>query len=279
MENRIKTKSRGFLACGSGIPATPPSNTMTASPSPRLPTVADFPSSLALAITPPPSSQQPSSILILLHGLGDTHVPFSRLAAQLSLPYTAIISLRGPTPVPALFTGSDAPSFHWGDDILFDQATGEIDMDCGFKASSVVLEEVLVKRILIEKCAYRSRDINFMGFGQGGMAALHVVAKAPTVEYGGVISIGGKLPASSVGSTSKAKTPILVLGGSRSRQVTRSATEKLKEKFNEVEYVKWSKPEDTMPGSREEMMPLMRFWARRLKTRAGVPEDALEIGG
>lgn len=252
---------------------------MATTSSPRLPVVADFPPSLSLTITPPPASQQALNILILLHGLGDTHIPFSRLASQLNLPYTAIISLRGPTPVPVLFTGSDAPSFHWGDDVLFDQATGEIDMDCGFKASSVVIGEVVVKKILVGKCGYRARDINFMGFGQGGMAALEIVGNEFNTEYGGVISIGGRLPASSISSTSKAKTPLLVLGGSRSKQVTRQAVDKLKERFGAVEYVKWNKPEDTMPGSRDEMVPLMRFWARRLKSRAGVPEGAVEIGG
>lgn len=245
---------------------------------PRLPTSKDFPPSISLTITPPPNVQLPLNVLILLHGLGDTHVPFTRLAQQLNLPYTCVISLGGPTPVPALFTGSDVPSFHWGDDILFDQSTGELDVDSGFKASQILLSEAVIKNILMDKCGFQPRQVMLMGFGQGGMAALHYAASVPQVELGGIISIGGRLPAAAVASTSKTKTPVLVLGGSRSKQVTRSAVEQLKNIFLTVEYVKWTKAEDSMPGSRDEMLPIMRFFARRLRSRAGVPSDAVEIG-
>lgn len=83
---------------------------------PRLPTKSDFPSNLTLDIVPP-STGQPLNILILLHGLGDTQSSFTSLAKNLNLPETACISLRGPNPIPPLFTGSDSPSFHWGDDV------------------------------------------------------------------------------------------------------------------------------------------------------------------
>jgi len=205
-------------------------------------------------------------------------MPFTRLAQQLNLPYTCVISLCGPTPVPALFTGSDAPSFHWGDDVLFDQSTGELDMDSGFKASQIMLSEAVTKNVLQEKCGFQPRDVILMGFGQGGMAALHYAASDPQVEHGGVVSIGGRLPDATVSPPSKAKTPVLVLGGSRSKQVTRSAVEKMKDVFSNLEYVKWTKAEDSMPGNRDEMLPLMRFFARRLRSRAGVPNDAVEIG-
>jgi hypothetical protein len=32
-----------------------------------------------------------------------------------------------------------------------------------------------------------------------------------------------------------------------------------------------------MPRSREEMLPIMRFFARRLRSRGGVPEGAVEV--
>lgn len=109
------------------------------------------------------------------------------------------------------------------------------------------------------------------------MLALQLAASKPEMELGGVIAIGGRLPASLSSAGGKAKTPVLVLGGSRSTQVTRSAVDVLKERFREVEYVKWAKAEDSMPANREEMIPIMRFFARRLKSRAGVPEGAVEV--
>jgi hypothetical protein len=110
------------------------------------------------------------------------------------------------------------------------------------------------------------------------MVALQLAALKPEMELGGIIAIGGGLPLSSPGAGGKAKTPVLVLGGSRSTQVTRSAVDALNVRFGEVEYVKWVKAGDGMPANREEMIPIMRFLARRLKSRAGVPEGAVELG-
>jgi predicted esterase len=244
----------------------------------RLPTKSDFPPSIHLDIITPPKEDPPLNILLILHGLGDTETPFATLGRALNLPYTACISIRAPSPVPALFTGSDAPSFHWGDDILFDQSTGEIDLDAGFTKATAMLWEQVVSGVLFEKCHYQPRDVMILGFGQGGMVALQLAALKPEIEFGGVIPIGGRLPSSSSSTGSKAKTPVLVLGGSRSTQVTRSAVDVLKARFGEVEYVKWVKAGDSMPANREEMVPIMRFFARRLKSRAGVPEGAVELG-
>lgn len=133
-----------------------------------------------------------------------------------------------------------------------------------------------MQKVLIQKCGYLPRNIFFYGFGQGGMAALQVAAAQAEVEFGGVVSVGGGLSNEGSGS-GKSKTPVLVLGGSRSREVTKSKVEVLKGRFTDCEYVKWEKSEDSMPRSREEMLPIMKFFARRLKSRAGVPEGAEEI--
>jgi predicted esterase len=239
---------------------------------PRVPLTSDFASSLTLTITPPPNNQPPLNILILLHGLGDTHVPFSTLGRSLSLPYTACISLRAPSPIPALFTGSDIPAFHWGDDVLFDSGDGGLDLDAGFTKSVKILKEVVEA---CKRCGVSERGLFFWGFGQGGIAALAIV-RSFTAEFGGVVSIGGRLPASSMGE-GKSRTPVLVCGGSKSREITRGRLEELKGRFADVEYVKWEKPDDSMPKNREEMLPIMKFLARRLKSGAGVPEDAVEL--
>src|ERR1700753_109431 len=117
----------------------------------RLPTKADFPPSLVVDIIPP-SSGQPINILILLHGLGDTNKSFSQLGRNLNLPETAYLSIQGPNPIPPIFTGSDTPAFHWGDDVLIDEGKGEIDLDAGFKTIQKILLEDVVKAGLIGKC-------------------------------------------------------------------------------------------------------------------------------
>lgn len=240
-----------------------------------MPASSDFPKSLTIDIIPPIKGS-PVNILILLHGLGDTNVPFTKLGKNLNLPETACLSIRGPNPIPAIFTGNETPSFHWGDDVLFDDSKGEIDLDAGFTTAHNVLWRDVVDESLIKKCGYAPRNIFFYGFGQGGMAALQVVAARLDVEFGGVVSVGGGLSSSSVGSD-KSKTPVVVLGGSRSKEVTRSKTNILKERFMDFEYVKWDKLDDSMPRAREEMLPIMKFFARRLQSRVGVPEGAVEV--
>jgi hypothetical protein len=41
--------------------------------------------------------------------------------------------------------------------------------------------------------------------------------------------------------------------------------------------VKWDKDEDSMPKTTEEMRPIFAFLGRRMQSRAGVPEGAVEI--
>lgn len=239
----------------------------------RLPNPSDFSSTLHLSITPPPrSSPHPSNILILLHGLGDTSSSFTTLAQQLCLPETTCISLQAPTPLPF-----DLGGFHWGDDIQFDSATGEMDMDAGFEKAVGVLKKDIIEDGLIGNCGYKAREILFFGFGQGAMAALATAVATSEQDFGGIISIGGPLPGSSTGGKG-VKTPVLVLGGSSRTMITRSSLDRLKACFESVEYHKWDRGEDGMPRSREEMLPVMRFLARRLRSWQGVPEGSVEVG-
>ena len=237
----------------------------------RIPIQADFPKSLTLSITPPPSSSpRPTNILILLHGLGDTNAPFTNLGSQLSLPETCCLSLQAPTPLPFEIGG-----FHWGDDIVFDQSSGNMDMDTGFSKAVRIIKEDIIEKTLVQKCGYSCREIMFFGLGQGGMAALAVATALKEQELGGFVSLGGVVPVSCEG-TKAAKTPVLVTGGARETMVTRTGLERMRKSFKEVEYRKWERAGDGMPRNRDEMMPVMRFFARRLKS--GVPEGTLELG-
>jgi predicted esterase len=131
--------------------------------------------------------------------------------------------------------------------------------------------------VLKGKCGYEERNIHFLGYGQGGMIALALVAEG-MVEYGGCISVGGALPSSSSPGSSvktKAPTPVLICGGSTNTRITKSRVEEVKARFRDVEYVRWERGGDGMPERREEMLPLMRFWGRRL--RMGVPEGSFEV--
>lgn len=213
--------------------------------------------------------------VLFLHGLGDTNASFTALAMNLSLPETVCISLQGHTPLPF-----DLGGFHWGDDILFDEATGQMEFDTGFdKARRIIYEEV-IETGLIKNCGFRQREIMLFGFGQGGMSALAVAASSVPRddELGGVISVGGPLPSGvSIAPEMRAKTPVLILGGSSSTLITSSALSAIRQCFAFVEYKKWPKPNDSMPHNRDEMLPIMQFFARRLRSRAGIPSGSVEL--
>ncbi|PPJ57300.1 hypothetical protein CBER1_09022 [Cercospora berteroae] len=248
----------------------------------RLPTIGDFPEKVTVDVVPPPGNDAPTNVLILLHGLGDSRTSFTNLGKQMNLPETCCISIQAPQ---ALL---DLGGWHWGDDIIFDNSSGGIDADGGFKQTSELLK-ILIREILVEKCQFRLREILLFGFGQGGMAALSTAvaidqahqAKDPAlVELGGVISIGAGLSSDAPASLDpKCRTPVLVCCGNDDGGsiVTRESEDKWKRVFQHVEVKRYRRSGDAMPGNRDEMLPIMQFFSRRLRSVKGVPGGAVEI--
>lgn len=212
--------------------------------------------------------------MILLHGLGDTNASFTRLAQQLNLPETACIALQAPNPLPF-----DLGGFHWGDDLIFDHNTGEMDVDTGFKAATRLLLDTIIREGLMGKCGYSAREIIIFGFAQGAMVGLQVAAEIGPDELGGVISVGGVLPLSTPLTilNKKNKTPILLCKATKGSAVTDSALSRLKDVFEYVEMKEWKKNGDGMPSNRDEMLPIMQFLARRLRSMRGVPAGSVEL--
>ena len=151
-----------------------------------------------------------------------------------------------------------------------------MDFDTGFSKITRILKEDVIKSGLVEKCGYKAREILLFGFGQGGMATLATACSMPE-ELGGVISIGGPIP-SSITTAKPVSSPVTLCGGSSGTLITRTALDNVKKAFDYVEYHKWDRSSDAMPRNRDEMLPIMRFFARRLRSRKGVREGSVEIG-
>ncbi|PYH80186.1 Phospholipase/Carboxylesterase superfamily [Aspergillus uvarum CBS 121591] len=266
--------------------------TPTPNPSPRAPEQTDFPSHLTVTITHPTSTSEKSpNILLLLHGLGDTAANFTAFARALHLPETTILTLQAPQPLPF-----DLGGYHWGDDVTFTPA-GELDMDAGFTRAVRLLVHEVIAGVLVRKCGYQWRDVLVFGLGQGGMVGLEVASAAaadsgedsvlgsPTQPTGndrwlaGVVSIGAPFPLSAVKNTTtqKNRTPVLVVAGRDSVAVTDSAVRRTKDRFEFVEVHRYARRGDGMPRNRDEMLPVMQFLARRLRSWKGVPEGSVEI--
>ena len=216
-----------------------------------------------------------SNIVIFLPGLGDTSANFSSFPLALNLPSTLTITLQAPIPIPLPETGT-----HWADDLLLDPQSGTIDPDGpSFNASTQLLAEDVIKSTLITKHGFKPREILLLGSGQGASISL-AVALHLNLELGGVIAIGGLLPISASSSDlAKNRTPILLLGGLKGVLTRESGNGVVRAKnaFEVVETHQWKKSDDSMPKTREEAMPMMGFFARRLRSRQGVPEGAVEV--
>jgi predicted esterase len=164
-------------------------------------------------------------------------------------------------------------------------------MDAGFNAAKRFLVENIIKKVLLDKCGYQLREFMILGFGQGGMSALVVAQELDsggasatsggTGELGGVISIGAAYPLSLAGKITggkgKSRTPVLLVSGRDSDIVSDSAVKRTNDVFDFVEVHRYSRRGDTMPRNRDEMLPIMRFFGRRLRSWQGVPEGSLEL--
>ena len=109
---------------------------------------------------------------------------------------------------------------------------------------------------------------------------LHELADKNTAhELGGIISIGAGLPSDAPASLDpKCKTPVLICAGSDQSSVTTASEDKLNHVFEHVEIKRYRKPGDSMPRNRDEMMPIMQFFSKKLRSTKGVPEGSVEVG-
>lgn len=154
-----------------------------------------------------------------------------------------------------------------------------MDLDTGFKRSAKLLLEDIIREGLIKICGFQAREIVLFGFGQGGIVALNAASEMADEELGGVVSVGGPLPSAIAvpDMRKKFRTPVLVCKANTGSGVSEEAAGKIKDSFAFAEVKEWSKKGDSMPSNRDEMMPIMRFFARRLRSRRGVPSGAVEI--
>ncbi|KAI1214851.1 alpha/beta-hydrolase [Annulohypoxylon truncatum] len=259
----------------------------------RIPKHEDFDhlsASLHISLVFPEVPETTTAILILFHGLGDSEAPFATFAKNLKLPGVLAISVCGVSPLPPALLGSLASSdagppkhFHWGDDLTLSPSTGDLDPDPGFTKAEDLVFGKLIRETLIEKCGWETNDILLFGFGQGGSLAVGLSSRArqgervvdvtegngtSTTTFKGVVTIGGPLPTSMIPTLStreKSRTPILACHGRSSEYLDEDAMDLLKKEFTDVREVKWNKSDDTMPRNKDEMLPIMQFFADRLR--------------
>ncbi|KAF8497583.1 hypothetical protein F5888DRAFT_299855 [Russula emetica] len=212
------------------------------------------------------------NILILLHGLGDTHVPFIKLGRSFKLPQTATLALRAPEQIPYLYENA----FQWytsfdalGDILTHPNPTTAIDY----------ITNVLYH--LVNDCGWPAPQIHLFGFAQGGSVATESALKwwrlqqqqsadsnntTSVQPLGSVVTIGGPLlsyPTMSV----VCPTPILVFHRPQPAEpsLPGDALPAFRKGFSRVVDVKMSGV--GMPRSKDEWYPIMELWSERLGRR------------
>ncbi|KAH9829261.1 uncharacterized protein C8Q71DRAFT_718508 [Rhodofomes roseus] len=212
------------------------------------------------------------NLLVLLHGLGDTHVPFGKLGNQLKLPQTATLALRAPEQIPFLYE----QAFQWY--TSFDPL-GELLEQPNPTPALDLLDRVLAH--LTGDCAWPPGRIHLFGFAQGGTVAAEYTLRWWRAELerqradagyalrplGTVVSVSGSLLSYPTLST-LCPTPVLLFhrappAESALKAADLSAFRKGFSHFVEVQ----RGSRDGMPASKDEWEPIMRFWSERLSKR------------
>lgn len=182
-------------------------------------------------------------------------------------------------------------------------------MDGGFGRALPMVVDGVVRDVLVRRCGYALREILVLGFGQGGMLGLLVARELERVRgslgsfsyysaglvpaagggsgpregggdsdsLAGVVSIGAPYPLSGGRVGEKSKAPVLLLSGRDSNVVNDEAVARVKDVFEFVEVRRYARKGDGMPRNKDEVLPLMEFFARRLRSRQGVPEGSVEL--
>jgi len=205
------------------------------------------------------------NLLILLHGLGDTHLQFAKLGRQLRLPQTATLALRAPERIPFLY---DEEAFQWYDS--FDNL-GELLTRPNPTPALDLLSKVL--EYLIRECSWSANKIHLFGFAQGGSVAAELGVRwwreknqsdEPSAALGSIVTVEG--PLLSHPTLSKpCLTPALLFHHSAA-QLPSTALSSLKKGYEAVREVK-VRGSEGMPRSKEDWHEIMRFWSEVLERR------------
>ncbi|PLW30889.1 hypothetical protein PCANC_00367 [Puccinia coronata f. sp. avenae] len=206
-----------------------------------------------------------TNLLILLHGLGDTQIPFGELARKLNLPQTAWMSLRGFERVPIL----EEEAYQWWES--FDM-TGSPVRDPNPSWTLAKLEEMM-ERLTSDELGWRTEAIHLFGFGQGGSCVSELALQwnrshPSSAPLASVVSISGPLLSlPTIPPANRSPTPVL-LWTRRGEDVTQKWRSAFERGFHSVQHAAGPPaPHQQMPATPQEWKSILEFWSKFLKAR------------
>ncbi|PCH37400.1 hypothetical protein WOLCODRAFT_84130 [Wolfiporia cocos MD-104 SS10] len=212
------------------------------------------------------------NLLILLHGLGDTHIPFGKLGRSLKLPQTATLALRAPEQIPFLYE----QAFQWY--TSFDPLGELLDRPNPTPALDL-LSRVFTH--LVDDCAWPPHRIHLFGFAQGGSVAVEFGLRWWRAELekqrsepqhalhplGSIVTVCGPL-LSYPTLSNLCPTPVLVFDRPPPAETAlpSGVLTAFKKGYGHFKEAKMNGG-DGMPRSKDEWEPIMRFWSEKLGRR------------
>lgn len=149
--------------------------------------------------------------------------------------------------------------------------------DTGFLKESRSILVDIIKKGLVLKCRFAPRNIVILGHCQGGTAALAAATSWGEIEFGGVISVGGSIPAARPQiSAIKAKTPALILSGPLGN-IDNTALGQIQEQFTYVESDIRRACNDDIPEAKD-IGILLDFFAYRLRGEEWTKQAVISFG-
>ncbi|KIY49799.1 hypothetical protein FISHEDRAFT_65189 [Fistulina hepatica ATCC 64428] len=222
-----------------------------------------------------PSDGTDENLLIMLHGLGDTHRPFARAGKQLRLPQTAVLAICAPSQIPFM----DEESYQW---YISFTPLGEVverpDPTPGLNVLSKAVDH------LLRDCSWSPHQLHLFGFAQGGSVAAEfglnwwkercspTSAGASTSPLGSIVTVSGPL-LSYPTLNPQATTPVLVVHRPPQQETTfpGDSLVAFRKGYRDVREVVIGQGSTRtgMPASKDEWEPIMRFWSEHLGRRMG----------
>lgn len=237
---------------------------------PLFPRRNDFPG-LSLKIFEPIIDVEVKSCVIILpdHSKAESSLHSLALRLQKELPESAFILLRALQPSSSDKNGRKHAN---------QPEPRDDGVETGFLMESRTILVDVIRNGLIAKCRFLPRNIIILGRCQGGTAALTAAASWKEIEFGGVISVGGFMPAfTPQTSTIKAKTPALILSGALGN-INDTALRQIEEHFKYVEPDIRRSSNDDIPEA-EDIGILLDFFAYRFRGEEWTKQAVISFDG
>ena len=233
-----------------------------------------------------PAGQPNTNLLILLHGAGDTHIPFDKLGQTMALPQVATlaISARGaygePLPLQLGYTWFQEMDYATGEPLPEPQRQRNLheaaSKFCNFLFQLIVQEQwIIPERVFL------------LGYGAGGALAMqvcvlwnisthqrHDVVPLPPPLGGAICVAGGASSIPLATAESPTTTPILLMVGEKDESFPSSIAKRLQQRYGRGKAMELHVQPNKGQGmiqSAAEMQKVMEFLSQRLVRLSSMP--------